>query len=88
MALVLPFGVAWPAAADFNPAYGVASIVALFGAIWFMVFLKRTADEHYRLLRREKKKRRRAQRDRGGAEGGPLPGSSGRVVSDGAVRNR
>ena len=87
MALVFLFGVAWPAAADFNPAYGVASIVALFGAIWFMVFLKRTADEHYRLLRKEKK-RRRAQRDRGGAEGGPLPGSSGRAVSDGAVRNR
>ena len=58
--MVLPalLGVAWPAAASFGPGYWLASGVALVGTIWFMVFLKRTADEHYRLLKEEEEKKR------------------------------
>ena len=44
-------GIGWPEAATFNVPYGLASAVALLLTIWFLAFLKRTADDHYRLLK-------------------------------------
>ena len=47
-------GIGWPDAAHFDSSYPLASAIPLIVAIWFMALLKRTADQHYRLLREER----------------------------------
>ena len=51
--------IGWPQAADFDIPYGLASALALFLTVWLLAFLKRTADQHYR-LRSEKEKEDKA----------------------------
>jgi hypothetical protein len=47
-------GTGWPGEASFEVPFALASGVALFATVWFMAFLKRAADEHYRLLKEER----------------------------------
>ena len=44
-------GVGWPGEATFQVPYALASALALLLTLWFLGFLKRAADEHYRLLK-------------------------------------
>jgi len=48
-------GIGWPNEATFNVPYGLASALALFLTVWLLAYLKRTADEHYRLLKEKER---------------------------------
>ncbi len=48
-------GIGWPDAATFTVPYPLASALALFLTIWLLAFLKRAADEHYRLLKEKER---------------------------------
>lgn len=48
-------GIGWPEEATFDVPYGLACALALLLTIWLLAFLKRTADEHYRLLKEQER---------------------------------
>ncbi|MBX7187623.1 MAG: porin [Vicinamibacteria bacterium] len=48
-------GVGWPDAATSSVPYGLASALALLLTVWLLAFLKRMADEHYRLLKEKER---------------------------------
>ena len=48
-------GVGWPDAATSSVPYGLASALALLLTVWLLAFLRRMADEHYRLLKEKER---------------------------------
>jgi len=67
--------ISWPDAASFSVPDGLASAVAVLLTVWLLAFLRRTADEHYRLLKgNEEEEKAAATPDAEDEErgGGPL----------------
>ncbi|HQZ15564.1 MAG TPA: outer membrane beta-barrel protein [Vicinamibacteria bacterium] len=77
-------GIGWPDAATFSVPYGLASALALFLTVWLLAFLKRTADEHYRLLKEKEREDEAAapadEEDEEGSAGAPAPGPNGKAL--------
>lgn len=77
-------GIGWPDAATFSVPYGLASALALFLTIWLLAFLKRTADEHYRLLKEKEQEDQAAapadEEDEQGGARAPAPGPNGKAL--------